>query len=169
MSSENWGQRLWTDHYLEGMSWKDTLEGMKLGTENYVTVLGCPDLGTSPCLHRLLFKADKHPARQPLSIKRRLHLPLTPCTKYVLDMRSLAPVKLRNATSALESSGADTGVHTLRWDRWLQIVGSGRSHEMGDKGWLVSDICGTHQRRAMKLQRFGRSLGPRGSWRKVHT
>ena len=53
---------------------------MKLGTENYVIVLGCPALGTSPCLHRLLFRADKPPARQSLSIKREVHLTLSPCT-----------------------------------------------------------------------------------------
>ena len=62
-------------------SGKDTLQEMKLGTENYIIVLGCPVLGTSPCLHRLLFRAVKPPARQPLSIMREVHLTLSPCTR----------------------------------------------------------------------------------------
>ena len=61
MFSENCSQRIWTE---------PNLEEMKLDTENYVIVLGYPALRTPPCLHRLLFKADKTPERQPLSIKR---------------------------------------------------------------------------------------------------
>ena len=65
---------------------KDILQ-MKLGTENYGIVLGCPALGISPCLHRLLFRADYTPEYQPLSIKRKVHLILSPCTTCSISLR----------------------------------------------------------------------------------
>ena len=80
MFKEYRGQRITMDGCEYGRNkWK--IE-MKLGTENYVIVLGCPALRTSPCLHRLLFRADNPPACQPLSIMREVHLTLSPCIDW---------------------------------------------------------------------------------------
>lgn len=68
---------------------------MRHGTENYVIVLGYPALGTSPCLHRLLFKADNTPARQPMSIKRNIHLILSPCSSTIPRKYSLKTLNLK--------------------------------------------------------------------------